>query len=157
MRKYSLNEEDTSSAYSDAVISVINNIVTGKFEGRSSLKSYTFQIFMNKCVDIVRKDTTNKNAVHHVRSIESLATELPDKARSVIQDIIAKNERLYLQQKLNELGDKCRQLLLLFEDGYSDKQIASELDYSSADVVKTSRLRCLEKLKEKVIGRNRKI
>jgi RNA polymerase sigma factor (sigma-70 family) len=155
--KYRINEEDAASAYSDTIISVINNIVTGKFEGRSTLKSYTYQIFMNKCVDLVRKDTTNKNTVHHATSMDSLKTELSDSTRSVIQDIIIKNEKLYLKEKLKELGDKCRQILLLYEDGYSDKQIASELDYNSADVVKTSRLRCIEKLKEKVMGRNPKL
>src|SRR5215218_2134214 len=61
--KYSIDEEEAASAYSDSIISVIENIVTNKFEGRSSLKSYVYQIFFNKCVDLVRKATTNKNRV----------------------------------------------------------------------------------------------
>jgi RNA polymerase sigma-70 factor (ECF subfamily) len=93
--------------------------------------------------------------VHHTTSIDSLATELPDRVRSVIQELIARNQWMQLQQKLKEIGDKCRQLLLYFEDGYSDKEIAQLMQYNSADVVKTSRLRCIEKLKEKVTGKNR--
>jgi RNA polymerase sigma factor (sigma-70 family) len=154
MLKYRLPEEDAASAYSDTIITVISAIASGTFEGRSSLKSYTFQIFMNKCVDLVRKDTTKKNVVHQTASISSMVMELPDRARSAIQQLIAKNQRSLMWQKLEEIGEKCKQMLLLFEDNYSDKEIAALMNYSSADVVKTSRLRCIEKLKEKVAGSN---
>jgi hypothetical protein len=38
----------------------------------------------------------------------------------------------------------------MFEDGYNDKEIAEFMKYQSADVVKTTRLRCLGKLKLKL-------
>jgi RNA polymerase sigma factor (sigma-70 family) len=150
-RKYSIPEDECASAYSDTIIIVIENIITDKFEGRSSLKSYTFQIFMNKCVDFMRKKTTNKNKVHNTAGIDPLIMTLPDKTRNIIQQLIEKSERSSLLQKLKELGEKCKQVLLLFEDGYTDREIAETMQYNSADVVKTTRLRCLERLKEKVI------
>jgi RNA polymerase sigma-70 factor (ECF subfamily) len=39
-------------------------------------------------------------------------------------------------------------MLLLWADGYSDKDIAGLMEYKTPDVVKTTRLRCLEKLKQ---------
>jgi RNA polymerase sigma-70 factor (ECF subfamily) len=156
VRKYNLKEDDSGSAYSDTIISVVNNIINNKFEGRSSLKSYAYQIFSNKCVDLVRKETTNKSTVHHTTSIDSLISILPDRVSSVIQELIARNERAQMKEKLKEIGEKCRQLLLLFEDGYSDKEIAVLMQYNTADVVKTSRLRCIEKLKEKFMERKPK-
>jgi RNA polymerase sigma factor (sigma-70 family) len=155
VKKHRLPVDDVSSAYSDTIIILIDNIVSGKFEGRSSLKSYAFQIFSNRCVDLIRKITTNKSTVNKTSDIDSLVTVLPDKTRSVIQGLIDKNLRSLLLQKLNEIGEKCKSLLLLFEDGYSDKEIAGILAYNSADVVKTSRLRCLEKLKQKVLESSR--
>ena len=80
---------------------------------------------------------------------------MTDRVRSVLQELIVRNEWTHLRQKLQEIGDKCRQLLLYFEDGYSDKEIAVLMQYHTADVVKTSRLRCIEKLKEKILGTNR--
>ncbi len=151
VRKYNLKEDECSSAYSDTIISVIHNIITHKFEGRASLKSYTYQIFSNKCVDLLRKETTTKRMVHRTTPIDSLISVLPDKVCSVIQQLIVRNERTQIQEKLKEIGDKCRKLLLFFEDGYSDKEIAVLMQYNTADVVKTSRLRCIEKLKEKVM------
>lgn len=150
MRKCRLGEDEAISAYSDTILSVIENVVNNRFEGRSTLKSYTYQIFMNKCVDAVRKKTTNKSTVYNTEMIDSLTSVLPDRARNIVQQLIEKSEQSTLMEKVRELGEKCRQLLLLFEDGYSDKEIAAEMDYNSADVVKTTRLRCLEKLKEKV-------
>ncbi|MBV8252867.1 MAG: sigma-70 family RNA polymerase sigma factor [Chitinophaga sp.] len=150
-RKYLLSGEDSGSAYSDAIISVIDNITNGRFEGRSSLKTYTTQIFFNKCVDLKRKSTTTKEKVHHhTYDLDPLVLMLPDNARNVVQQLIDNSNRSLLQRKLRELGEKCRELLLLFEDGYADREIAAMLSYNSADVVKVSRRRCLEKLKEKI-------
>jgi RNA polymerase sigma-70 factor (ECF subfamily) len=81
---------------------------------------------------------------------DSLVYELPDETRSVIQAIIAHDERQQIINRLQEIGDKCKELLLLFEEGYNDKEIAGHMNYQSADVVKTTRLRCLEKLKLKL-------
>jgi len=49
---------------------------------------------------------------------------------------------------MKELGENCREMLALFADGYSDKEIAVTMEYKTAEVVKTSRLRCLEKLRQ---------
>jgi RNA polymerase sigma factor (sigma-70 family) len=147
--KYNLSEEECVSVYSDTIISLIDNIISGRFEGRSSLKTYTHQILMNKCVDVIRKNTTNRT-VYNSDIVEHMTAVMPDKARTIVQQLVEKANRITLAQRIQELGEKCRQLLMLFEDGYSDKEIAAEMQYNSADVVKTSRLRCLEKLREKV-------
>jgi len=61
---------------------------------------------------------------------------------------MARADTELLKKKLDELGDKCRELLLFSADGYSDKDLAIQLVYKSADVVKTTRLRCLQKLRQ---------
>ena len=68
-------------------------------------------------------------------------------SRSVLQQLIDKADWNLLKEKLGSLEDKCRQLLLFWGDNYSDKEIAAMLYYKTADVVKTSRLRCLEKMR----------
>jgi RNA polymerase sigma-70 factor (ECF subfamily) len=82
--------------------------------------------------------------------MDSLVFVLPYLARKAVQQILMKEELQYLMEKLIALGEKCRQVLLFFEDGYSDRDIAGFMEYNSADVVKTSRLRCLERLRKKV-------
>lgn len=155
-RQYRLDPELSASVYSDTIISLINNIVSRRFQSRSSLKSYVHQIFMNKCVDEVRKRTTKKSAVNqYTREIDDLVNVLPDAARNAVQKMIDESDQKFLYGLVNELGEKCRQLLLLFEDGYEDKEIAARMNYNSTDVVKTSRLRCMEKLREKFFGKGK--
>ena len=148
IRKYSLSNDESFDAYSDAVLSAIEKIITHSFEGRSSLKTWLFQIFHNKCVDLIRKKSTNKRSVHQTDEIKEGLHALADTARSVIQQLIDKADISLLRRQLQEIGDNCRKMLLLHADGYSDKEIALDMEYNSADVVKTSRLRCLEKLRQ---------
>lgn len=148
IHKFNLSEDEAFDAYSDSILSAIENIRNGSFEGRASLKTWIYQIFHNKCVDLLRKKTTNKNSINQTASINDVTFQLSDPNKSVIQKLTDKEDWELLKLKLNELGDNCRQLLLLATDGYSDKEISQIMDYKTGDVVKTSRLRCLERLRQ---------
>jgi RNA polymerase sigma factor (sigma-70 family) len=147
MNKHGLSEEEAFNAYSDTVLAGIEKISNGTFQGRSSLKTYLYQIFHNKCVDLLRKNATNKNSMNRTESISERLLQISDKARSVIQILVEKADWNLLKEKLNQLGNDCRKMLMLWADSYSDKEIATAMEYKTSDVVKTSRLRCLEKLK----------
>ncbi len=147
-RKHRLSEDDCASAYSDTILSVIDHIQTGRFEGRSNLKTYLYQIFSNKCVDFIRKKTTNRSSVHDAFSLDDALLQLPDTARSVVQQLITASDMERLYGQLQTLGDKCRAMILAWGEGYSDDEIAQQLGYNTAAVAKTSRLRCLERLRE---------
>jgi RNA polymerase sigma-70 factor (ECF subfamily) len=148
IHKYSLPEEDAFDLYSDTIISAIEKIASGSFQGRSSLKTWLYSIFHNKYVDFLRKRSTNKSSIHHTLSMSDLLMEISDHTKTIIQKLVDKTDHEVLKQKLAQLGDSCRQMLMLWADGYSDKEIAGLMEYKTSDVVKTSRLRCLEKLKQ---------
>jgi RNA polymerase sigma-70 factor (ECF subfamily) len=65
-----------------------------------------------------------------------------------LQTLIEKAEWKLLTKRLAQLGEACQKMLLLWADSFSDKEIAMALEYKTADVVKTSRLRCLAKLRQ---------
>lgn len=146
--KHRLTEDESASAYSDTILSVIDHAITGRFEGRSGLKTYVYQIFSNKCVDLLRKNATNRGSVHNTLSLDDAILQIPDQARPAIQRLMEQYDADLLQQRLRSLSEKCRYMLLAHEDGYTDEEIAKELGYNSSDVAKTSRLRCLERLRE---------
>jgi RNA polymerase sigma-70 factor (ECF subfamily) len=146
--KHTLSEDEAFNAYSDTVLAALENIRNTHFESRASLKTYLYQIFHNKCVDLIRKKTTNKNSVHRSEIISDRLMQLSDSARSAVQKLIDQADWSRLREKLNELEEKCRQLLMFWGENYSDKEIASFLQYKTADVVKTSRLRCLDRLRK---------
>lgn len=146
-KKYNLSYDDSFSAYSDALLSAIVSITNKSFNQNSSLKTYIFQIFLNKCVDQVRKNATNKQSANQSWSEPELLSHLPDHVKSVIEKLIDGESIAAVKQSFEIIGDKCKEILLLFEGGYSDKEIAEKLTYSNPAVAKTTRLRCREKLK----------
>lgn len=152
-RKQNITYDESFSAYSDAVLSAIHNIISNHFDGRSSIKTYLYQIFCNKCIDLIRKNTTNKHQVHKTMPVPEMMNQLPDGARTSIERLMHNELKEKIKMQLGTIGKKCKDLLLMFEDGLTDKEIAQELSYNNAAVVKTTRLRCLEKLREKVIER----
>lgn len=151
-RKYNLSYDDSFSAYSDTILSAIHNIVSNRFDGRSSLKTYLYQIFSNKCIDLVRKNTTNKQQVHKTMPVADAMNQLSDNAKNIIEKLMTSELKAAVKKQLDAIGEKCKELLLMFEDGLTDKEIAELLSYNNAAVVKTTRLRCLDKLREKISG-----
>jgi RNA polymerase sigma factor (sigma-70 family) len=146
--KHKITEEDASSSYSDTIIAVIDAIISTKFQEKAQLKTYVYQIFNNKCVDLIRKNATNKESVNNGISIDDFALQMPDDAKMIIESLSEEFEFEKLKQQLIKIGEKCKQMLMAWSEGFSDKEIALMLDYNSPQVAKTSRLRCLEKLKE---------
>ena len=146
--KHKLTSDECSMVYSDTILTTIEHIQTNRFEGRSGLKTYVYQIFNNKCVDLLRKNATNRQQVHRGDTLDDYMNILPDDSRSIIQQLIDQYDQEILQQRLRETGEKCRQMLKAWSEGFMDQEIAAEMGYQSAAVVKTSRLRCLEKLRE---------
>jgi RNA polymerase sigma factor (sigma-70 family) len=113
IKKYHLSEESAFDAYSDSVLALLSALAEGSFRGESSLKTYLYRVFNNKCVDIIRKNTTNKNAVHHTVSVTEMFQQLSDGAKSVLQQLSEQADIGLLRSRLSELGEKCRQLLML--------------------------------------------
>ena len=148
-RKHRLAEDECASAYSDTILTAFDSIVNNRFEGRSELKTYLYKIFTNKCVDAIRKKTTNQHKVHDAFSLDDSLMQLPDESRSIVQKLIDQSDVEKLRQHLQDLGEKCRAMILSWGEGYSDEEIAQAMGYNSAAVAKTSRLRCLEKLRER--------
>src|SRR3954465_9929558 len=115
-RKYKLNYEDSFSAYSDALLSAILNIVDNRFDKNNSLKTYLYQIFHNKCVDLIRKITNNKQQVHHSTVTPELLTHLPDEVKTVVEKLISHEKILMVTKYLEAIDGKCKEILLLSVD-----------------------------------------
>ena len=84
--------------------------------------------------------------------VPEMVNQLPDNAKTIVERLLNNELKEKVKAQLNNIGEKCKEVLLMFEDGLSDKEIAELVLYSNAAVVKTTRLRCLEKLREKIRG-----
>ena len=146
--KHKLSEDEAASLYTDTILAFIENVRNKRFEGKSSVKTYLYQIFSNKCVDFLRKTATNKMSVHETQPIHDWILSMPDDTKSALQKLISEHEVEVLKGKIKLLGDKCQQMLMAWGEGFSDSKIADELGYQSSNVAKVSRLRCMDKLRE---------
>ena len=146
--KHKLLEDEAASLYTDTILAFIENVKNKRFEGKSAVKTYLYQIFSNKCVDFLRKTTTNKMSVHEAQPIQDWILSMPDDSKSALQELILEHEIEVLKRKIKLLGEKCQQMLMAWGEGFSDNKIAEELGYQSSNVVKVSRLRCMNKLRE---------
>jgi RNA polymerase sigma factor (sigma-70 family) len=142
--KHKIEEEEASMAYSDAILTAIEHINNGRFEGRSELKTYIYQIFSNKCVDLMRRRATKDK---YISSMDAVLYPLPDTERNAISQLIQNQDYTLLKEKLSKLGDRCQELLNRWAAGFSDKESAEEFGYNTSAVVQTTRLRCLDKLR----------
>ena len=152
---HKIDNEDASMAYSDTILTVIEHIATGRFEGRSELKTYIHQIFSNKCVDVIRKRTTNKAQEFQPFSLDDLLVPVPDSQRTALADLIRQQDHQRIRYLLTRIGDRCQEILTLWSEGCSDREIALQYQYNSDGVAQTTRLRCLEKLRTMYKGSER--
>ncbi|TDB63785.1 RNA polymerase sigma factor [Arundinibacter roseus] len=147
-RRHTLSEDDSSIVYSDTILTVIEHLISRRFEGRSGIKTYVHQIFTNKCVDLIRKHSTKKAQVFQGEGLSEMLNLLPDDTHSAIQTLMQQQDVDLLRQRLTQLGDKCHRMLWAWGEGFTDVEIAREMGYQSAAVSKTSRQRCLDRLRE---------
>lgn len=146
--KHKISEDEAASLYTDTILAFIENVKNNRFEGKSALKTYLYQIFSNKCVDFIRKTTTNKMSVHETQPMQEWILSMPDDTKNALQKLISEHEVSVLKDKVKLLGEKCQQMLMAWGEGFADSKIAEELGYQTANVAKVSRLRCMDKLKE---------
>jgi RNA polymerase sigma factor (sigma-70 family) len=64
VKKYQITEDEAVSAYSDTILQVIQFIQRNKFDGRVSLATFVYQVFIRKCIDM-HKVNTKKNTVNY--------------------------------------------------------------------------------------------
>lgn len=148
LKKYSLTEENVCDAYTDSVLAAIESICKGSFQAKSSLKTFLYQIFHNKCVDVLRKKATHRGRAHQTTDIGRVQMNLLDNSETIIEHLVQKADADLVKRKLKQLPGRSQLLLLLSADGYTDEEIAVEMNFKTRHVVKTSRLRCIRALRQ---------
>lgn len=146
--KHNLPEDEASMAYSDALLVTIQHIRSGTFEQRSSLKTYIYRIYQYKCIDRLRSHQTKKRRVTLQEELDNYLEILPDEQQDTIRKLCLKYEVVALKKQIQLMDNRCKKIILAWGEGFQDREIAENMGYQSAAVAKTSRLRCLAKLKK---------
>lgn len=141
---FSIPAGDIPDLYQETIISFYENVQNKKLEHlTSTLKTYLFAIGkfkIYKQLEKSKKITVQREYPIHVSEEMQLFEAEVDKER-----------QLKLQGAFKKLGLKCREILeLYYYKGWTLDEIQNELDYTSKDVLKSQKSRCLKQLKELV-------
>ncbi|TYB79393.1 RNA polymerase sigma factor [Bizionia myxarmorum] len=149
-RKYNLSQDDTIDVYQDAYIIFYNNVMEGKIEGfTSSISTYLFSIGKYLIFDKMRKNNKTINPDFDLSLIRE-RDALVDASFDLDLDDLT-TEQVLLKKHFSTLGKKCQELLTLFYyRGYTIKDIIETSEYTSENVVKSAKSRCMKTLKERI-------
>src|SRR5690606_21677505 len=131
-----------SDTYQDAIVTLYENILSGKLVSlTSSLKTYVFAI--------------GKYKIYNSLKVKVSTTDSDDYDQHWYEDddeelLLLKEENIVkLQAAYQQLGTKCKEVVRLFYyDNLSIEEIKERLGYTSKDVVKSQKSRCVKKIKE---------
>ena len=133
---------DAEDVFQDALIILIKKVQANNFVLTSSLNTYLYSICRFVWNDELKKKS------------KTIQVDIEKNNSYLKEDIFENSYRDEIENKLAEkaftmLGDRCKQLLLLFYfKKESLKDIAATLKFSSEKVAKNQKYRCIEKAKE---------
>ena len=148
MRKMILAEggtrQDAEDIFQEALVIFCRKATNYDFQLTSQLSTYLYGIcyFLWKDEKLrSQKFTTTEVDVELIKADEASINELIEEDNQVKQ----------AEKILNELGERCRELLLLFYNGgIRLKDIARKMGYSSEATAKNQKYKCLEAAKLKL-------
>lgn len=127
------SREDAEDLFQEVLLVVMDKLVQPGFELTASLKTYLYAIALN----LWRKELRRRGK------------PLPDAEAETEADPQVEENKLILAEKaIAQLGEKCRQLLVMFYyHRWSFRKIAQKLEFRNDKVAKNQKYRCLEKAK----------
>jgi RNA polymerase sigma factor (sigma-70 family) len=136
-------DEDAEDLLQDALIVLWQKVQQGNFVLSSKLSTYIMAICKNlwlkRLGKLQRMDGEDK-ILPHLHICADNFSEVSDFK--------------HLQKALDEIGDTCRQLLMLFYfDGHDMEQIARKMDFANADTAKAKKYQCFKKLENLIKSR----
>jgi len=143
VNKKSCPQQDVSDIYNEAILVLRENILKGKIQELTNLKSYLVGICLNIHYQSINKSkrigAKEETVRLHFYEMNYSIDENQEYQIELMKEIG--------QRSLDSLDKKCYTLLKLFYfDALSMKEISEFMGFASANVAKTMKSRCYKKL-----------
>lgn len=137
--------QDAEEIYNDSFYAVYNDIQSGKLTNLTcSLQTYLNQIGKYKILDFYKRRKIDVDYIEDFQRSD-IADRIDD-----IWDNADTDRKIEIYRFISEMDDvKCKQIIFFYYyDGWSMDAIAKGMDLKSADVAKTTKNRCMQKIKK---------
>lgn len=131
--------DDARDIFQESVMILFQNSTQDKFQLTVSNCTYLYSIARNKWLKHIRD--TGK-----ITRLE-FATDCNDGSSDYYDDEKMQRQRLLIKH-LNQLGERCRNILKHFFEGMAGEEIAREMEFSSYEYYRVAKNRCTENLKQ---------
>lgn len=139
------NREDAEDIFQEVVVSFINLVRAGKFRGESSIKTFLYSLNRFTWLNELKR---RGRALHREEKFGNAQEQIVEDASRFIGD---REGKAALLRILDELGDTCKKILLLFYyENLSIREILDQTDYETEQVVRNKKYKCLKQLEQLV-------
>jgi len=124
------------------IIAFYENVRSGKLKVlTSSVKTYLFSIGKYNILNQLK-------ARRRLIPTEEIFTEVDLESNQYFKEIELTHRQVLIEQAFQQLGQACRELLMLFYyHQYSIKNIQEEMNYNNENTVKATKSRCMKSLR----------
>ncbi|MBO9203718.1 MULTISPECIES: RNA polymerase sigma factor [Niastella] len=138
------NAQDAEDVFQEALIILCRKVKETEFVLHAQLSTYLFSVCR-----FLWKDELKKRKKQSVLDFESGLSTMEEQQW---EGWVEEEARIGLAEKVvRELGERCREVLLLFYNGGMKlKDIAAKMGYSSENTAKNQKYKCLEAAKNKL-------
>ena len=140
-RKGSL--EDAEDIFQEGISRMVISIQQGKFEGKSSIRTYLTTICKNLWFTQYARSSRYADIVEQIAPGEEFEMG-PDEI------LLLKERSEGLQNILVQVGEKCRKILSLWALHYSMREITQEVGYKSEGMTRKKKHQCFKALMAKI-------
>jgi RNA polymerase sigma factor (sigma-70 family) len=135
------SEQDADDIFQETVVAFIEVVQKGKYRGEASVKTFLNSIARNYWFNEIKKRDRS--------GLRDKQFELSrDKNEADVSHYISEMERKrQLRELVDQLGESCRKVLLLFYyENLSMKEMVEHLPYDNEQVVRNKKYKCLQAL-----------
>jgi len=143
---YGLSKDITEDIYQETMMAFYNNVQNGRVQNLNvPLQTYLFAIGKNKIADHFNK-TGRSFITERIPDVFNSDNEMFDYFYED-EEYVVNKRNMIIYRAVNQMENPCKEILSLFYWHEKNmKEIAEKMKYSSPDVAKTVKSRCMRKI-----------
>ncbi len=141
VRKRGGSRQDGEDVFQEAIIVFDRKVRQGAYQGAGPLEAYFMGIVRWHWYNELHRPARATHAASSAEPPETPAGGNPE------LDYLLAERRTQLENLINQLADKCRNLLKMYQLDYSMTEIAQEMGFANSNVAKKEAALCRKRLR----------